>query len=171
MTVKMPRCYLILPYSNSQVANQKRDLLSWYPTISIHWPDMPPYHGHFWSKVVLLNDELKRGFTNKTELRKLNLAVFSGRKKRKTFPPKLNLSVLTNCAMFADEYWDIETEKMQPQLPNFSLILIFENLKNETLNKRVEKKRQKKNLVKVLKSKSTQFALRTLQAWLQQSDK
>ncbi len=74
---------------------------------------------------MLLYDELKRGFTNKTELRNLNLAVFSGRKKRETFPPKLNLSALANCAMFADEYGDIQTEKMESEFPIFRLILIL----------------------------------------------
>ena len=28
-----------LPYPNSQLANQNPTLLSWYPTISSHWPD------------------------------------------------------------------------------------------------------------------------------------
>ncbi len=59
---------------------------------------------------------------------------------------------------------------MESDFPNFSFNFDFENLENETLNKRVEK-RQEKNLVKVLKTKSTQFAVRTLQAGLQQSDK
>ena len=36
----------LFPYPNSQAANQKRDLLSCYPTILSHWPDMPPYHNH-----------------------------------------------------------------------------------------------------------------------------
>ena len=31
--------YAYLPYPNSQLANQKPTLLSWYPTISSHWPD------------------------------------------------------------------------------------------------------------------------------------
>ncbi|KAL9973760.1 hypothetical protein ACROYT_G020256, partial [Oculina patagonica] len=88
----------------------------------------------------LLYDELKRPFTNKTELRNLNLAVLSGRKKRKSFPPKLNLSALANCAMFADEYRNIQTEKMESEFPNFLLNFDFENLENVTLNKRVEKK-------------------------------
>ena len=39
----------ILPYPNSQLANQKTTLLSWYPTILSHWFDIPRarYHGHF----------------------------------------------------------------------------------------------------------------------------
>ncbi len=53
-TVAVLQRFCYLPYPNSQVANQKRDLV--------------------WSKVVLPNDELKRGFTNKTEPRNLNLA-------------------------------------------------------------------------------------------------
>ena len=31
--------FLALLYPNSQLANQKPTLLSWYPTISSHWPD------------------------------------------------------------------------------------------------------------------------------------
>ncbi len=64
----------------------------------------------------------------------------SGRKKRKTFPPKQNLSAFANCVMFADEYWDIQTEKTESEFPNVSRKFDFENLKNETLHKRVEKK-------------------------------
>ena len=40
-------CFVSLPYPNSQLANQKPSLMSWYPTISSHWPDIPRYHGYF----------------------------------------------------------------------------------------------------------------------------
>ncbi len=71
---------------------------------------------------------------------------------RKTCLPKLNLSALANCAMSADEYQTIQTETMESEFPNISLNLDFENLENETPNKRV-KNCQKKNLIQVLKTK------------------
>ncbi len=42
--------------------------------------------------------------------------------------------------MFADEYWNIQTETMELEFPHFSLNFDFENLENETPNKRVEQK-------------------------------
>ncbi len=125
--------YFELPYPNSQVEARSTVLISydiksltWYATIS----------QSLWSKVVLLYDGLKRGFTKRPEPRNLNLEVITGRKKRNTFPQKLNLIALANCAMFADEYWDIQTEKIKTEFLKFSL---FTNLENETLNKRVQK--------------------------------
>ena len=37
--VKTSEWYSFSPYPNSQLTNQKPTLLSWYPTISSHWPD------------------------------------------------------------------------------------------------------------------------------------
>ncbi len=71
---------------------------------------------------------------------------------RKTFPPKLNLSALANCAMFADKYRNIQTQTKESEFPKVSLNLDFENIKNETPNKRV-KKCQTGNLKKVLKTR------------------
>ncbi len=45
--------------------------------------------------------------------------------------------------MFADEYWDIQSERIESEFPIFSLNFDFENLENETLNKRVGKKGRK----------------------------
>ena len=65
---------------------------------------------------------------------------------------------------------------MESELPNFSLNLDFGNFENETPNKRV-KKMSEEDLDKSVEdqksintSRSTQFALRTWQTWLEQSE-
>ena len=65
---------------------------------------------------------------------------------------------------------------MESELPNFSLNLDFGNFENETPNKRV-KKMSEEELDKSVEdqksintSRSTQFALRTWQTWLEQSE-
>ncbi len=61
--------------------------------------------------------------------------------------------------MFADEYWDIQTEKMESEFLNFSLNFGFENLENETLNKGVEKKAEEE-LGKSVEDQVNTFAVR-----------
>ena len=102
--------------------------------------------------------------------------MFCGRKKaQKSFPPKLNWKTLANCV---DKYLNSQTETMESEseLPNFSLDLDFGNFENETPNKRV-KKMSEEELDKSVEdqksintSRSTQFALRTWQTWLEQSE-
>ena len=65
---------------------------------------------------------------------------------------------------------------MESELPNFSLNLDFGNFENETANKRV-KKMSEEDLDKSVEdqesintSRSTQFALRTWQTWLEQRE-
>ncbi len=113
--------------------------LTWYATIS----------RSLWSKVVLLYDQLKRGFTNKTELRNLNLAVFSGRKKKTKLERARQLRDVCRRVLRHSDW------KNWVRISNSSLNFDFENLENETPNKRVGK-RQKRNLVKDLKTKVNQ---------------
>ena len=60
---------------------------------------------------------------------------------------------------------------MKSEFPNFSLNLHFENFENETPNKRVKKMSEEEldksveDQKSVNTSRSTQFALRTWQAW------
>ena len=56
----------------------------------------------------------------------------------------------------------IQTETIKSEFPNFSLNFDFENEENETLNRRVKKSVEDQE-------NSTQFALRTWQAQLEQS--
>ena len=65
---------------------------------------------------------------------------------------------------------------MESELPNFSLNLDFGNFENKTSNKRV-KKMSEEDLDKSVEdqrsintSRSTQFALRTWQTWVEQSE-
>ena len=65
---------------------------------------------------------------------------------------------------------------MESELPNFSLNFDFENFKNETPNKQVKKMSEEEldksveDQKSISTSRSTQFALRTWQTWLEQSE-
>ena len=65
---------------------------------------------------------------------------------------------------------------MESELPNFSLNLDFGNFENETANKRVKKMSEEdldisvEDQESINTSRSTQFALRTWQTWLEQRE-
>ncbi len=71
--------------------------------------------------------------------------------------------------MFAEEYWDIQIEKNGVGISKFFALFWFWKLENETLNKQVEKKPEEE-LGKSGEDQVNTIAVRTLQAWLQQSD-
>ena len=118
---------------------------------------------------MLPYDKLQKGFANKQTTQNLRFSwCFAVKKGAKTFPPKFNWKTLANCV---DKYG-----YRLKQLPNFSLNLDFGNFENEITRKRVKKMSEEeldKNVEyqkSINTSRSTQFALRTWQTWLEQSE-
>ena len=120
---------------------------------------------------MLTYDKLQRGFANKQTTRTLRFSwCFAVKKGAKTFPRKLEDACQLRRQI------QIQTETMESELPNFSLNLDFGHFENETPNKRVKKKSEEdldksvEDQKSINTSRSTQFALRTWQTWLEQSE-
>ena len=109
--------------------------------------------------------KLQRSFVNKQATRNLKFSwcfVVEKIKAQRKVPTKTKL--------------DLNSHTMESELPNFSLNLDFVNFENETPNKRVKKLLEEEldksveDQKSINTSRSTQFALRTRQTWLEQSE-
>ena len=77
----------------------------------------------------------------------------------KTFPPKLNWRALVKVRSLPIVL-KLFVSKLEPEFPNFSLNLGFENSENETMtDEELEKSVEDQKSINT--SRSTQFALRT----------
>ena len=102
--------------------------------------------------------------------------MFSGRKKSKNFPAKTKLAgacQLRDACQKGLKHWDWNNGV---GVPKFCANLDFENFENETPNKRFKKMSEEEldksgeDQKSINTSRSTQFALRTWQAWLEQGE-
>ena len=86
--VSKHRCYILLPYPNCELANQKPCLLSWFSTILSHWPDILRYHGQF-VKLAFFADFRGENYNRNTTKRKTITLVkresnlFNGKRGKK----------------------------------------------------------------------------------------
>ena len=137
--------FVHLPYPNCELANQKPCLLSWFSTISSHWPDILRYHGQF-VKLAFFLQTLEAKITTEIQrnvklLHLLNEKVIclTVREGKNTISrqnwKRLHWRAL---AWTYGQRWDFFGFKMEPDFPNFFLNLDFQDSENKTPNKRIK---------------------------------